>query len=498
MIISTKKALFSIVTILFLVAHSIDAQQLELTLEKAIELARKQSFEAFRSKNAYLDKTLSFESYKKMLYPRLNISLTPGNYDRSISELWDSEEGRYKPYEVQWLTSVGDISLSKPVGLTGGNLYVSSSLRRSMTYYENAENVQNYISNPISIYYSQDFNAVNQYKWRSKLEPLQFEEATKQFIEDSETTTIKTIQLYYNLLDAELNLKIATLNKNNADTLYLFGIRKLKIGAITRAEYLRLELNKVNANIYLESQQLKRQEALIEMNNFLELPRESKLICTYSNEIPHLSISAAQAIDKAYENNPDMLALEQKLILSKKAIKDANAQRLRASFKANVGLNQNQESFTEAYNNLRDRQGVSFTLSMPIIDWGENRRNIRQAKLNKQLVEESNRKQKDALEIEVLKMVQDFNIQGKQVEASALADSISRVAYEAVQQQFILGKANIVDLNTSYTDMQSAQNKYMNTLRNFWIRLYSLRKICLFDFEKNTDLSFDDQSIIVE
>lgn len=493
-----KKVVFSFLFGMLISSLSAISQEQKLTLDQAIEIARKQSYDAFLLKNTYLVKVLNYESYKKMLFPRVKLSLTPANYDRSISELWDSEERLYKPTEVQWLTSVGSVSINQPVGFTGGNLYVSSSLRRSMTYYENDDNVENYISNPIIFSYSQDFNAVNNYRWKSKLEPLEFENAKKQFMEDTESITIKTIQLYYNLLDAELNLEIARLNKNNADTLYLFGQRKLKIGAITRAEYLRLELNKVNANINLESQQLTCQNALSELNNFLELPEETKLVCSYSQAIPQVYISSAMAIEKAYENNPDMIALEQKIIESEKSIRSANANRMSASFSVTLGLNQNQETLSEAYHDLRDRQGVSFTLSLPIIDWGENKRVIQQAKLKHKQVEESNRKQKDHLRIEVLKKVQEFNIQGKQVEASCLADSISKVAYDAVQKQFILGQTNIVDLNTSYSDMQSAQNKFMNTLRNFWIQLYSLRKICLYDFEKEQDLSFEEESIIIE
>lgn len=478
--------------------YPVFSQEMDLTMEKAIELARKQSFEAFRAKNAFLVKTLNFESYKKMLYPKLNASLTPGNYDRSISEFWDSEEGRYKPYEVQWLTSVGSLSLMQPVKLTGGRFYVSSSLRRSQTYYEGSDDELSFISNPFSIRYSQELYAVNEYKWKSKLEPLEFEEAKQQYMEDVESTTLKTIELYYNLLDADLNYTISRLNKNNADTLYLFCQRKLEIGAITRAEYLRLELNKVNAGIDLETQKRKRSEAMVSLNNFLELPRETELICQRSTAIPRISISVSQVILKAIENNPDMIALEQKLIESQRAIKSANSNRLSVSFNANLGLNQNKEAFSEAYRDLRDMQGVMFTVSMPIVDWGDNKRTIQQAKLNNRLVEENNRKQKDALEIEVLNMVEDFSIQQQQIKASALADSIAKVAYEAVQQQFLLGKVSITELNNSYTDLQNAQNKYIHSLRSFWLQLYALRKICLYDFEKNEDLSFDEASILIE
>ena len=496
--ISIKKTTIIIFLLYFSNWLSISAQKLNLTLEKAIEIAQKQSFSAFLSKNTFLVQELNYESFKKMLYPTMSLQLTPLTYDRSISEKWDSEEELYKPTETQWVTSYSSLSVNQPIAFTGGNLYMSSSLRRSMTYYEDGSNVQNFITNPISIEYRQSFNTINNYKWKSKLEPLAFEEAKKQHIEDNESTSITTISLFYNLLNAESNYKIAKLNKTNADTLYLFGERKFAIGAISSAEFLRLKLRKVNAGINLETAQLNSENAETELKNFLKIPLETKLSCQTSMRVPDIFIPANLAIQKAKENNPDMLALQQKILQAEKSVKSANSQRIDASVSANLGLNQNQDEFSEAYHELRDKQGVSVSLSMPVIDWGENKRNIQIAKLNQQLVKESNLKREADMKVEVLKMTQEFNIQSKQVEAFALADSISKVAYDAVQKQFLLGKANIVDINGSYNDMQSAQSTYTNALRNFWLKLYNLRKICLYDFLSNEDIKFYDETVITD
>ena len=288
-----------------------------------------------------------------------------------------------------------------------------------------------------------------------------------------------------------MNCKIALLNKNNADTLYLFGQKRLKIGAITRDNYLQLHLKKINAGITLESKLQEKEQACLAMNNFWELPRETSINCTVPWSLPELKIEPSKAISKALENNPDIIALKSKILYAEKTFKSAKAERLSASFSTTVGLNQNTENFIDVYRNVKDQQSISFTLSVPILDWGDNKRNIAKAKLSKELAIEDARKQKDAIELEVLNMVNNFNIKHKQVLAANQADSISKLAYSAINKQFVFGKVSVIDLNSSYRDMQDAQNNYLKSLMDFWVQLYSIRKLCLYNFEKQVDLEVD-------
>ncbi len=474
-----------------IVLTTLCAQKTDLTMQEAIALARQKSFEAFQSKNIYVSKALDYQTTLRLLYPKATLSVVPSDYNRSIEEQWDSENEQYKPYEVQRLTSRGNFSLTQYVGKTGGTFTLNSYLNRYQTFKTQGDDYTTYISNPITISYSQDFAGINSFKWRLKIDSVQFQQAKKQYLEDMETTTIKTIGLFFNLLNTEMNYKIALLNKNNADTLFLFGKQKLEIGAISRDNYLRLQLNKVNAGITLESQLLALDEARLELNNFLELPRKTEIQCHVPDHVPDFEIPMIKALNKAFENNPDMISLKSKLLTARQAVKSAKANRFSANFSATVGLNQNQDKLASAYKDLKDQESVSFTLSIPILDWGDTHRSIAQARLNEELATESARKERDAIELQVINMVNEFNIKHKQVMAAAQADSIAQITYQAVQQQFMLGKASILDINSSYTDMQNAQNNYLNSLDNYWTQLYSIRKLCLYDFENQANLDTD-------
>ncbi|MDA3880714.1 MAG: TolC family protein [Prolixibacteraceae bacterium] len=482
--------------IVCVIAKTTNAQNINLSLEEAINMARQKSFESFRAKNLYLDKALNYQSYLKSLYPKVNLSLSPADYSRSIQERWDSESGRYKPYDIQSLTSRGSLNLNQALKLTGGNISVNSNLYRYSSFRDNINDYTSFISYPIRITYSQDFAKTNPYKWRAKTAPLEFEKAKKQYIEDVEALSIKAVELFFSLLNAEMNERIALLNKNTADTLYLFGQKKLEIGAITRDHYLQLQLKKVNAGIAHESSIRAKEQAQMALNNFLELSRDTKTKCSIPDNIPTLNIVPAEAVAKAFENNPDILALRNNLIFAEQSIKIAKSDRFSANFSTTIGLNQNQDTFIDAYRDLKDQQSVSFTISLPLLDWGDSKRNITKAELSKKLVAENARKQKEAIELEVYNMVNNFNIKRRQLMAASQADSISRIAYGAVQQQFLLGKASVLDINSSYNEMQSAQNNYLNSLMGYWHYLFIIRKLCLYDFNKQVNLDADFENML--
>jgi outer membrane protein TolC len=331
----------SLLAVALLLFGPLCAQTMQLTLDEAIILGKQKSFEAFKAKNSFLSSALDYQTSLKLLFPKATLWSTPASYSRSIAEQWDSNDQQYKPYEVQSLNSSGGLSLIQNVAKTGGVITMNSSLYRYKTFKEEGDDYTAYISNPVTLTYSQDLAGVNTFKWRIKIDSVSYQQARKQYLEDVETTKIKAISLFFNLLNAEMNSKIAELNKNNADTLFFFGKKKLEIGAISRDNYLKLQLRKVNAGISLESCLLALQEARLAMNNFLELPRETKIQCHVPSRIPIFEIPADQALTKAFDNNPDMVALENNLLAAERSVKAAKAERFSANISATVGLNQN-------------------------------------------------------------------------------------------------------------------------------------------------------------
>lgn len=486
----------SIIFFLCIICVSVNAQEDYLSLEQAIGLSRQQSFDAFKAKNLYLIQAINYETYLKSLYPKMDLSLTPANFSHSIEEQWNSSNARYEPYDLQSLTSKGSLTLDQPIKLLGGTVTLNSYLYRYCSYKDGSKNYTTYISYPFRITYSQDLLGVNSYKWVSRTAPLEFEKAKKEYIESVEAISTKVVQFYFELLIADKDCEISQLNLINADTLFQIAKTRQDLGLISEDEYLQLKLRKVNASIDYEQKLEQKDQARISLNNLLDLPLETDVRCEVPSNFVSVLIDRDFAVVKAFENNPNIIDFQNKLIEANQTLKSTKADRLSSSFSATVGFNQNQDSFKAVYVDLEDQQSISFTLSVPIVDWGDAKREIVKAKLNQELAEENIRSQKNTIKIEIINLVNSFYISQKQVASAILADSISHITYQLIQQQYIHGKTGIMDLNSSYNDLQSSQNNYLNSLMNYWINFYSIRKICLYDFEKQMDLNADFDQLL--
>ena len=96
-----------------------------------------------------------------------------------------------------------------------------------------------------------------------------------------------------------------------------------------------------------------------------------------------------------------------------------------------------------------------------------------------------------------LQVVQ-FNMQEKQLEIAAKADTIAQKGYEVSKQRYLIGKVSVTDLNIADTDKDNAKMTYMSELQTFWNYYYTVRRLTLFDFLNNQPLEEDFDRIIGE
>jgi len=464
------------------------AQPIKLTLHQTVERAQKTSFDIFKAKYEYLLEELDYTDFKMQLLPQFSLQLTPASYSRSITEVYNSELMMYEPVEIQKVSSYYKLGMSQPIGFSGGSLSVYSSLTRSQQFSESYSNYTDFTSIPLNISYYQDFSQLNAYKWNARIEPLEFKQAKLEFIEQREEISIEAVNLFFTLLVAQQNLAIARLNSSNADSLKNIGERRAKIGAISRDDLLNLELKQVNATIKIQQSKNELENARLDICEFLELPLNSEITCIAPEKVQLTHIDATIAQRYALKNNPDSHDLKRKLLLVEKQELAAKREKYAFSVSAGLGLNQSQDEFSEAFQDLLNQQSFKLSMNIPLIDWKENKRNIQRATLNKEITEKENKKIRELLMIEVSKKANEFNIKKMELYSAARADTISQHAYQATQQLFSLGKVNVMAINDAYNAMYTAQNRYLSALKDYWYYYYTIRKLCLFDFEKEMEL----------
>ena len=52
----------------------------------------------------------------------------------------------------------------------------------------------------------------------------------------------------------------------------------------------------------------------------------------------------------------------------------------------------------------------------------------------------------------------------------------------------LIGKISVTDLNLALADQESARRSYLQAVRDFWMALYEIRGMTLYDFAKDKSL----------
>lgn len=94
-------------------------------------------------------------------------------------------------------------------------------------------------------------------------------------------------------------------------------------------------------------------------------------------------------------------------------------------------------------------------------------------------------------ELNVRKLVKQFNLQTQRVRIAARTDETAQRRNEVARKLYILGKSTILDLNASISEKDSARRIMYRLYTNYWSLYYTLRSMTLYDFESNKLLTED-------
>ncbi|MCE1197492.1 MAG: TolC family protein [Marinilabiliales bacterium] len=475
------------------------AQQADvmLTLNEAIDMASRQSLDAFKQQNMYLASYWEYKYYRSDMLPQFSIGANPLSYNNSIRQDYVPQDQNWQYSQQKNITSSASMKMTQNVGLTGGSFSASSDIGMVKNFLGDKTTL--FSSNMVSIGYKQRLNGYNSLRWKSKIEPLKFETAKKKFIQSREDIAIKTTGKFFTLVDAQIELNIARTNLANSDTLYQIGKGRYQVGTLTQDELLNFELNLMNAKIAMTRAQQGLVRARSDLNIFLGLDKNTLIDCVLPKaNNSGFQVNVEDAIQKAMDNNPDIMAQERQLLEQESNVRYVRAQNgLSADISAMAGLNQKSTILSEAYQNPNQFQNIALAgVSIPILDWGRRKGQIKMAKSNRDVVVNTVKQARIDFEQSVLMNVMEFNLQSEMVSNSAKADTIAQMGFDVTMRRFKIGKLDVTKLNLARNDLETARRAYIAALRKYWSSYYLIRELSLYDFEKKSALTADFDKIL--
>jgi len=484
-----KKVTFLIISQL-IIFHIGALNKMQLSLNSAIELANDSSIAAFQAQNFFLASFWDYANFEASGKPTLRLNTSPISYNRAINKQFNTVDSSYSYFGQHFLSSSIGLNLNQNIALTGGSLSVNSDLNRLQNFGSQAST--QYSSSPIWIGLNQPLFAYNSFKWEKKLAPLKYEKAKKEFLTSYEENASIVVGFFFNLATAEQNFKIAETNFANADTLYEIGKKRFEITAITKIDLLNLRLELLNSKDQMSVAENDLSHARSQFLSFLGLNKDTPLELILPEELPNLIINASKAVELATSNNPDVAGFLQKELETNRDMEKVKRENLpTVSLNASYGLNKTSDKMADTYKNLKRQECINLNLSVPLIDWG-----LRKGRYNlvcKQREAQIASIKQDKIDFEevVVREIAVFNIQKSLVQSAKEASNVANEAFEISKIKFLIGQVDVNNLIIQLDRKDSTLRNYITALQAYWTAYYAVRRLTLFDFERNKTLAID-------
>ncbi|MDE6057956.1 MAG: TolC family protein [Muribaculaceae bacterium] len=464
------------------------ASGVTLTLQQTIDLANDSSLTAFRYRNMYQSSYWQYVSFKAGRLPSLSLHLTPASYNRYMTQRYDSENNIDVFRQQQMFSAAGQLEVAQNFDLLGGSFYLETGLEYMRNF--GANSFTQYSSVPVRLGYRQSLIGFNAFKWERKIEPLKFEKAKKELAYNMEAVSEQAVGYFFSLALAQAEHRLAEENVASCDTLYAIAERRFKIAAISKADLLTLELDRVNARNTLENARIALKRAMFSLATFLGMDKNSEIELQLPERPGVAAIPSETALSMAKANNPTLLGHRQTILEGERDLSRAKTEaRFNASVNASVGFNQVADRLGEAYSHPLRQDIVAVQLTVPLVDWGVRKGKVNMARNNLNVSEITARQEELTVEEDVLMTLSDFDARQKLIESATDARELAEMAYEQTMQRFIIGKADLNSITLSLQRRQEASKNYISALQNYWLSHYKLRRLTLFDFDRGLPIT---------
>jgi len=463
------------------------AQVYELSLDDAVSLATGNSPEARERKMSFQAAEWRFKAARAGLFPQISAGGNIPGYSRQITSV-SQPDGTILYVPVSQALSNASITVQQSITPTGGTLFLSTGLGRIDLFNSNSAFWQ---AQPFIVGISQPLGRANFAKWNWRREKLNYSVAEKQLLETREDLASKSADAWFDVYVALLQLNNARSNVRINDTLYLISKGRYDLGKIAETELLQVELSLLNAqaNVVQAETNLARSTENLKIITGLDL--STRLSLPEPPEPSVMVVDSAFALELARTNRSEYANLELLKLNALATKRDASYSRfISGDLNANFGFNQTGNTIDQAYKNPLNSQVFSIGFSIPI--YGANRSQYvwREARDRYESALAQNERRLLELALEVKSAVMNLKQLEQSVVVAKRAFEVSDKRFELSKNRFLIGKIDITNLTIAQNEKDLALISYANTLRNYHLARYRIRRLTLYDFEKAAPIRY--------
>ncbi|NDV47764.1 TolC family protein [Paludibacter sp. 221] len=491
------KKVVSIFFLLIIGLSAIKAQDAYvLTLDESILIAKSQSYTMQNLREDLKIAEYNLKSATSKLKTHIDMRFTLPQYDDEIKQWKDSTGVSFYPSRM--LTYEGGLSINQPLP-TDGRIYLEAGLNSYDDFTNNARSssLSTLIgfSQPVDIIYG--YSSI---KTTLKKAELNFERSNKSLKRAELRLVYQVTDEYYRLLSMQRQTEIAYLDLERQTEAYEISKNKYAAGLIREVDALQMEVEQAGAQNSYDIAVLEQNSALKNFKMLIGLDLNENIVLDSNLKYKTVFVDPDIAVQYALDNRLEIREYEIQLEEQKLNIKQQKVYgRVRGNINAYVrkvgisnpssdynlfgSIGDSYHKFVDFSDSRRPNYGIGFTVTVPILDWGENKALVRAAEARMKQTMLGQENQMRSIETEVRNLVDKLNNNLKRLQLLEKNVTVAEKSFDITLQRFSDGDIDSQALALERNRLNNAYLSHLSAYTNYQLALADLMQKTFYDFQ---------------
>jgi outer membrane protein len=466
-------------------ARAVPAQQ-PITLPQAIALAQERGHQAHAARAARDAARYRDRAFTSRLLPQLSLGGTVPNYNRSIIPVVQPDGSTLFRAQQQTNATL-TMMVSQKLPITGGDLFVSSSLARLTV--SGQESIETWSSTPVAIGLRQSVFRPNTAAWDRREQSVRSERDERAYREALEDVALQTTEAFFDVHAARVALDNAATNVAVNDTLYRLNTGRFDVGKIGENDLLQSELALLRARTALEGAKLEHERATDALRLALNLPAGTPIEIAVTSSVPEFEADTTRAVAEALRNRAAVSDVALQDVQAQRRVTEAKlATGIGATVQATYGFNATAPDASLAYQNLLEARQFTLSVQVPLVQWGAHKEGVQAAEADRQRVASMAQSTLEQTSHDAYFAALELSQARRNLALRAKADSVAGKRFEVAYNRYVIGRITIDNLYIAQTEKDQALTQFVQALRGYWEAYYRVRRVTLFDFATGQEI----------
>lgn len=477
------QGIFWLLALFFFAEFSHQASAQELTLEKALEIAFKNS-PSIQAVAYNLDISRhNLEAERAGLKSQFNLTLTP--YQHSNVKVFNELASKYN---VQELTkSEARLTITQPILWTDGEVRLTNRFgwqEASSSFTGSVK--ESTFNNSLFLTLTQPLFTYNRKKMQITELELSLENSQLNYAIQKLQIERSVTQQFLNLFYSWRSLEIAEQQLKNSEESYQIIESKVEAGISAPEELYQADLTRANSQASVQNLKTQYDNSQDSFKILLGLPLENELIIVADIRKSLVDVDLAKATDYGLAHRMELrqndIAIQNAL---HNLIQAGAVNEFKAEVSATLGLTGTDPGFGKIYDSPNVDQVVAVSVNIPLFDWGQKRHMLAasQAQIDSQRL--SAGEEIKNIKLEIREAYRSLQNQKTQIEIAEKNVINAQRTYEINLERYKGGDLSAYDMQLYQLQLTQEQLDEVQALITYKLALLDLKIRTLWDFENN-------------